>query len=76
MNKERQLHCDRCGRPVGSYLYGKGGIEERAVIHGGTAISLPDITCYECLRRETPQRVIDEYKSRELRQMTQPIPVK
>ena len=47
--KERQLHCDSCGKGVGTYLYGKGGIEERAIIFPSrNSISLPDIVCNEC----------------------------
>lgn len=26
------LHCDVCNRPLGTFLYGSGGIEEQAVI--------------------------------------------
>ena len=43
------LHCDNCGKELGEYLYGKGGIEERAIItNRNHPISLPDITCNEC----------------------------
>lgn len=44
---EHQLHCDRCGRPLGTYLYGKGGIEEIAHIGGYPYPnqSIPDMFC-------------------------------
>jgi hypothetical protein len=44
-----KLHCDKCQKPLGDYLYGKGGVEERARITDGTATTLPDIVCYECI---------------------------
>ena len=47
---ELQLHCDNCGKSLGTYLYGKGGIEERAHISGLYNHRLPDITCNECLQ--------------------------
>jgi len=45
-----KLHCDSCGRELGDYLYGKGGIEERAHIFGHYSHRLPDIVCKECWR--------------------------
>ena len=45
------LHCDECRKPLGEYLYGKGGVAEKAVVKGGTGISLPDIVCYECCNK-------------------------
>ena len=43
---EHQLHCDRCGRPLGTYLYGKGGIEEVAWIGSKQSpVSVPDMNC-------------------------------
>lgn len=27
-----KLHCDICGRYLGDYLYGEGGVEEKAII--------------------------------------------
>lgn len=43
------LHCDSCRKSLGTYLYGKGGIEERAHILGKyNAVALPDIVCNEC----------------------------
>ena len=43
-----KLHCDSCQKELGDYLYGKGGIEERAKIFRTGKISLPDIICNEC----------------------------
>lgn len=44
----RNLHCDSCGIALGNYLYGKGGIEERAYIFGKYSHRLPDIICRNC----------------------------
>ena len=41
------LHCDSCGKEMGTYLYGKGGIEERAYIFQ-TGHMLPNIVCNQC----------------------------
>ena len=46
---EFQFHCDECGKSLGTYLYGKGGVEERAHISGIYNRRLPDIVCNECL---------------------------
>ncbi|MCK4636175.1 MAG: hypothetical protein KAT32_04920 [Candidatus Moranbacteria bacterium] len=43
-----KIHCDICGRELGTYLYGKGGVEERAVIT--SAACLPDVVCFDCLK--------------------------
>lgn len=43
------LHCDICDKELGTYLFGKGGIEERAVIGKNTPNQLPDIICNECI---------------------------
>ena len=43
-----QLHCDSCGKGLGTYLHGKGGIEEKAHIFGQYSSRLPDIVCNEC----------------------------
>ena len=50
-----KIHCNECNRYLGDYLYGKGGVEERAMIVGGNAVSMPDIICYEC--DNTPRRL-------------------
>ena len=42
------LHCDSCDKSLGTYLYGVGGIEERAKIFGKYFHRLPDIICNEC----------------------------
>ena len=49
---EFQFHCDECGKPLGTYLYGKGGVEERAHISRIYNHRLPDIICNKCLRKE------------------------
>lgn len=43
------LHCDECGKGLGEYLYGPGGIEERAMIVKTRGVGLPDIICNNCL---------------------------
>lgn len=44
-----KIHCDSCQKELGDYLYGTGGIEERAHIFGKlAAMSLPDLVCNEC----------------------------
>ena len=50
-----QLHCDDCGKALGTYLYGKGGIEEQAIIgssKGLTQSQIPDIICFECIKSD------------------------
>lgn len=42
------LHCDSCGKPLGTYLYGRGGIEKRAKVFGHYTGRLPDLVCNEC----------------------------
>ena len=42
------LHCDSCGKGLGNYLYGKGGIDEKAIIGKLYSSRLPDIICLEC----------------------------
>lgn len=42
------LHCDSCGKGLGDYLYGKGGVEEKAYILGNYTHRLPDVICHEC----------------------------
>ena len=53
------IHCDVCGKAVGTYLYGCGGVEERAWIGpmrvGG--YRLPDIVCNECIKKRRPADV-------------------
>ena len=44
------FHCDKCGRPLGTYLYGRGGVEERAHISGIYKRRPPDVICNECWR--------------------------
>lgn len=44
-----KLHCDSCNRYLGDYLYGKGGVAEKAVVSGGGAVQMPDVTCFQCL---------------------------
>lgn len=42
------LHCDSCGKGLGTYLFGKGGIEERARIFETKRYAIPDVVCNEC----------------------------
>lgn len=56
------LHCDRCGKNLGDYLFGKGGVEERAIIGELRQVGLPDITCYECIENHTPRPSVGERK--------------
>ena len=50
------LHCDNCDRPLGDYLYGKGGVEEVAVITKNVrSVGLPDVICFECLNTGRPK---------------------
>lgn len=44
------LHCDSCGNSLGTYLYGPGGVEEKAIIYGKYNHRLPDIVCKVCFR--------------------------
>ena len=54
-DKQYQLHCDECNKEVGSYLYGKGGIEERALIaNTHRLVGWPDIICFDCLEYKDP----------------------
>ena len=58
---EHKLHCDRCGRALGTYLYGKGGIEEIAYIGTQqTPVSLPDMFCRD-------REVCEDYRIRHYR---------
>jgi len=43
-----KLQCDNCGKSLGTYLYGKGGVEEKAFIGCTRKVGLPDIECFEC----------------------------
>jgi hypothetical protein len=43
-----KIHCDKCDRYLGDYLYGIGGVSEKARISGGNKVSMPDIVCFEC----------------------------
>lgn len=43
-----KLHCDKCKKELGTYLYGKGGIEEIAHIGALRQIGLPDVICFKC----------------------------
>jgi hypothetical protein len=57
---EFQFHCDNCGKSLGAYLYGRGGVEEKAHITGIynnrlPDTRLPDIICNECLKEGTKQ---------------------
>ena len=45
------LHCDSCGKPLGTYLYGNGGIEEKAFIKNQYSHRLPDIICKNCFKK-------------------------
>ena len=45
-----KLHCDSCQKPLGEYLYGVGGIDERAVITNRNNPGLPDVVCHDCWR--------------------------
>lgn len=50
-----KIHCDKCDRYLGDFLYGKDGVEERARIVGGNAVSMPDVVCFEC--DDTPKKL-------------------
>lgn len=44
------LHCDKCKKKLGTYLYGPGGIEEKARIEfNKNTFILPDIICNDCI---------------------------
>lgn len=45
-----KIHCDKCDRELGEYLFGKGGVEEKAHITNLRNIGLPDVVCFNCLR--------------------------
>ena len=64
------LHCDSCGKALGTYLYGKGGIEEKALIFGNFSYRLPDIVCMECWNEgyslERPKHAENVYNYRGL----------
>ncbi len=50
------LHCDKCDKSLGEYLYGPGGIEERAVILGSVqGHRLPDTVCFDCYFERNPR---------------------
>lgn len=49
-----EFYCDKCKKYLGNYLYGKGGVCEKATIIRKNEISLPDIICFEC-NKTTPQ---------------------
>lgn len=55
-----KIYCDKCDRYLGTYLYGKGGVADVAMISGGNAVSMPDIVCYEC--DDTPKNLKREYE--------------
>ena len=56
-----KLYCDVCGRTLGDYLFGPGGIEERAVITNvHRLVGLPDIECFECFREGKPKSSLEE----------------
>ena len=42
------LHCDSCGKSLGTYLLGKGGIMEKHHVGVYYQGRLPDIVCNEC----------------------------
>ena len=45
------LHCDSCGVGLGEYLYGIGGVAEKAIIFGSClSHRLPDILCLDCYK--------------------------
>lgn len=52
-----KIHCDKCDAYLGDYLYGKGGVAEKARI-GATinSISLPDVVCLNC--DDTPKLLV------------------
>lgn len=54
------LHCDRCDKYLGEYLYGPGGVEERAVVGTTHGIGLPDVVCFDCMGRTTSSLPRDE----------------
>lgn len=43
------IHCDRCNRNLGTYLFGVGGVVEIAQIGLIRQVGLPDIICFNCL---------------------------
>lgn len=43
-----EIHCDVCGRVLGDYLYGPGGVEEVAWIGSIPIIGMPDVICNNC----------------------------
>jgi hypothetical protein len=50
------FHCDKCGKELGTYLFGKGGVEERAWIAPFmrkelNKVSLPDMQCFDCYKK-------------------------
>ena len=50
-----KIHCDNCGKYLGDYLHGKGGVEEKARIgHTTNLISMPNIICFNC--DDTPKK--------------------
>lgn len=52
-----KIHCDRCGRYLGDYLHGAGGVEEKARISiPRSNISMPDVICFIC--DDTPKNLI------------------
>jgi len=58
------LHCDECGKALGTYLYGAGGVSEIADITYTSPTSLPDIVCFECLNLQ-PQIAITVLEAEE-----------
>ena len=57
-----KLHCDRCGKELGTYLFGPGGIKERASIGPIRQVGLLDIVCFDCLFPNTP-RLTDPFNN-------------
>jgi len=55
---EFMFHCDVCGKSLGTYLYGKGGVEEKAWISGiRNHYRLPDIICKKCFNKEKNEKI-------------------
>ena len=51
-----KIHCDKCDRYLGDYLYGAGGVEEKARISPTMSqISMSDIVCFDC--DDTPRKL-------------------
>lgn len=55
-----KIHCDECGKYLGDYLYGNGGVEEKANVSGGSTISMLDVVCNECMKLKPEVKFLAE----------------